>query len=839
MYRKNEDAIHVRLQPVGVSGASPYRKRACKGRANKMGEVHFLGIVDAKAHIIIQTFCLLLILLISSAIAAENTMKFDMPAQPLETALKLFSKQSGVKVTLPESQCKECRAHSVSGSLTPTDALHALLADTGLTFICIEKGSVTLVLSENGMAGKSTDITMRHDEITVIGHHVVTEGTKSYTSSAVTVAGKEPLSMREIPGSVSVITRQQMDDRNMVNLADAMEQSTGVSLSPGSDLYATYYYARGYIMNEMTDGMAEINGRYHQWDLGIYDRIEVIRGPYGLLQGGSLHPTGSINLVKKQPLDRFAFSANASLGSWESYSGTFDVTGPLLRNKKVRGRLVMSGRDRNFFWDGGHEKKWTGYGAIQADITRRTTFSLGLVAQETNNPGYSGNPSFTDGRQLPFARSFSPYPEWNRYIRNDQEAIAGIEHKFDSGWGAKFRLRDSKLDTTTHEAYPGTGVDPNTMTLDFNRRAIEYTYRWFGTDIYVSGPFRVFNRTHNLLFGWNYDRWTSESYTSGGVKVKNISIFNIAGPGLTDEIRPPYTQGTNYDYWQDGFYGKLQLKVFEPLSVVLGGRIGDYTSQTRYVYPSTPTPWTSGYQAHNQFTKYGGVVYDVTKRISLYGSYSDIFVPQTSGSWPDNKPLDPRAGEQSEIGSKGEFFNKKLNASLALFLIRDKNRAYEDPDHPNYYISRGEVETKGIEAEATGSPLTGLDITAGYTYATTVYEKDSTRQGQDVNMWSPTQMFKLWALYRFQKGHLRNLSLGAGANAYSESKAAGTNYMHIQPSYAVFNAQAGCQISENLKATLTFSNISDKKYYASVGSLYVNNIYGTPRSFTLTLRKSI
>ncbi len=810
-----------------------------------MGGTHFSGAVRAKACIAAPAIYLLFVFLLSPAVAAENSVTFDIPAQPLAAALELFRKQSGVQVTLSESQCKECRGHSVSGPLTPTEALRVLLVDTGLTFTSIEKGNVALVPREDGGAGKSMDAPIPLGQITVIANRVTTEGTGSYTSSAVTVAGKEPLSVHEIPNSVSVITRQLMDDRNMVHLSDAMQQATGVSLSPGSDLYSTYYYSRGYIMNGMTDGMSEINSRYHQWDLAIYDRIEIIRGPFGLLQGGSLFPSGTINVVRKLPRDTFAISATASAGTWDNYSGMFDVTGPLLRNKKIRARLVVAGTDRDYFWNrDNHEQKWVGYGVIEADVAPRTMFTLKLAMQDTENPGYAGNPSFTDGRQLGTPRSFSPYVDWNRYVRKNKDATAGIEHRFDSEWVAKLQARNSQMDTTTHELYPASGVNPVTLKMDSTRRAIEYTYRWLGTDMYVTGPFNVFNRTHKALFGWSYNRWTSESYTSGSYKNDasgkkiNTPIFDISGPGLSSEVRPAYIQGTNYDYWESGFYGKLQLKVVEPLTVVLGGRLGDYTTQTRYVPPSIPTYWTRGYTAKNEFTKYGGIIYDLTRQINLYTSYSDIFVPQTSGTWPDNKPLDPRIGEQYEIGSKGQFFDKRLNTGVALFYMTDKNRAYNDLEHPGYYISAGKVMTKGFEVEATGSPLPGLQITAGYTYARTEYQKDSSSQGKDVNQWSPVQMLKLWGVYRFPRGYLRNLSVGGGVNAQSETVAQGTGYYHRQGGYAIYSAQAGYQISRNLKATLTCNNIFDKVYYSTVGSLYLNNIYGDPRNFMLTLHAS-
>jgi len=626
-----------------------------------------------------------------------------------------------------------------------------------------------------------------------------------------------------------------MDDRNMVTPADALQQVTGVKMELGSDVYSNNYYARGYSMSQMQDGMPGMYGNYQQYDLAIYDRLEVVRGPFGLLQGSG-NPSGTINFVKKLPRDRFAISAAASGGSWDNYYGMFDVTGPLTKNKSVRARLVMSGQDRDFFWDRDHEQNWTDYGIIEADLFGpQTTFFLSLLQQEVDNPGYSGNPSYTTGPLIHFPWSFSPYPKWNKYIYRNQEVMSGVEHKFDSGWIAKVKVRHSEQHQHTHEAYPSTGVNPTTMTLSYIVREGQYQYEWNAMDLYVYGPFDLFNRTHKLLLGWNYDSFSSGPNANGSRRVNNISIFDLGI--LNDEQYARKTNGGNSEYWQSGYYGKLQIQVFKPLTVVLGGRLSDYTSQSRNVYPSTPTAWKRGYRVHNELTKYGAIIYDVHKNVSLYASYSDIFVPQSSRTWPDGI-LDPRVGEQYEIGSKGEFFDKKLNVYVAAFSSQDKNRANEDPDHPNYYLPRGVVETQGLEAEIVGSPLPGLDLFAGWTYATTKYKKDDDYQGQDYNTWMPTQMLKLWGLYHFQGGLLKNFSLGGGANAYSDAKTQGRNYIHKQPTYVLFNAQAGYKFSKNLSATFSCNNLFNKKYYADLGAYNVYNTYGEPRSFMLTLRAS-
>ena len=776
-------------------------------------------------------------------LAEETAMKFDIPAQSLETALKLFCEQSGIKVGLPEGECKKYRTNTISGMLTPSDALRTLLAGTGLKFTSIEKGTVALFRADKKDTAETTETGLNLGEIVVDAKRerdaAITEGTKSYKSSAVTVAGKESLEVREIPNSLSVITRQLMDDRNMVTISDAMNQATGVNVLLGSDIYLSNYYSRGYQMNQMSDGMPGISSRHQQFDLGIYDRIEVIRGPFGLLQGSG-NPSATINLVKKVPRDQFAVQGALSGGSWNNYYGMLDVTGPLVKNKSVRIRLVASGRDRDFFWDRDHEEKWLVYGIIEADLMKYNTISFSFTRQHVDNPRYAGNPAYTNGRYIHLPYSFNPYPEWNKHMYEEKEMAGSIKQRFANEWVAELKLRHSEKKEISHAAFPSTGVNPATMTVPYTLRDGDYILAWKAMDVYVTGPFNLLNRTHKLLFGYNYDRYSTGNEV-GVRSVKGVSLFN-PGPELTTKPYIAHTSGGEDTVWQSGFYGKLQIKIFNPLTVVLGGRLSDYRSKGRWRHPSKPTPWKTGYRVDDEFTKYGGIIFDVNKHISLYGSYSDIFVPQSAKKWPTGV-LDPRVGGQYEIGVKGEFFERKLNASLALFRMRDENRAYDDPDHYKYYLPDGEVESKGIEAEAAGSPLQGLDITAGYTYLKTKFTKDddSRYNGKTYEYWIPEHTLKLWGNYHIQGGYFKKLSLGAGVNAYSKAEV--VSYKagvagRKQNAYAIVSAQVGYQINKNLSASLTCNNLFDKFYYARVGNLNALNTYGEPRNYMLMLRAS-
>lgn len=233
---------------------------------------------------------------------------------------------------------------------------------------------------------------------------------------------------------------------------------------------------------------------------------------------------------------------------------------------------------------------------------------------------------------------------------------------------------------------------------------------------------------------------------------------DLAEPSIT------YTRGSENETVQYGLYSQVRFSLADPLTLVLGGRTTTFTNKYHNVAPATPEAWRAGAKATDHFTPYAGLLFDLTKQITLYGSYADIFVPQTQQK-TGGGVLDPRIGKQYEIGSKGEFFDGKLAASLARFNIRDKNRAYQDPADASgiYYLSAGEVESKGWELEISGKPLRGLDLVAGYTYLETRYLKDKTAEGKTYSIATPKEQLKFWGNYRFAAdSSLSGFSLGLG-----------------------------------------------------------------------------
>ena len=664
----------------------------------------------------------------------------------------------------------------------------------------------------------------------------VTDGTNSLTSGAVTTAGKIPVKRINIPQSVSVLTRKQVEDQNIATVDQALARVPGVIMI-SNDSSQSQFYSRGYSPESMVDGAPTLSGfnGYQQLDMAIYDRLEVLKGPSGLLMGqGSIG--GVVNFVKKKPKDTFGASITSSYGSWNNKRIEMDVTGPIDKEGRLRARGILTGTDRDYYFDNAHDRKWTGSGAVEFDITPDTMLSLSATYQDDNAPSFSGLPAATGtGAFLDVPRSTNPYPSWSKLLWDTQEYTAAIEHHFDNDWTAKASYTTRLQTFEFKDAYPSTAAAAD-GSATYARRWNEWDYKRDSLDAYVQGPFELFGREHEILFGVNKAFWSSE-----GKRVTYTSVAgNIFNPdGTVPEPFGDFTSGTRSEQEQWGIYNQTKIQLLDPLKLIVGGRLSWFDSRSRAVAPSAPAAWTQGAQADGEFTPYAGLVYEIAEGINAYASYADIFIPQTQLKW-GGEVLDPRVGSQYEVGVKGEFFDGKLQASGALFYIADNKRSYADPDplHTGYFLNAGKGESKGFEIEVGGEILPGWEATAGYTFNRTELVKATSGQGTPISNWLPVHSFKLWQQYRPVGTQWENLTFGLGVVAYSKSTDNGAVPVRIQDPYAVVDLQVSYDFNEKLKATFAVNNVFDTVYRTRIGGTNTYNTYGDPRNFLLTVKKT-
>lgn len=762
------------------------------------------------------------------------TVKLAIAAQPLGQALNELARQANLQLLFAPELVAGKTAPAVSGTLSVADSLERLLAGSGLA-AAIDGNSV-IIRPAPAATGKVATLA----EITVSARQEATtdtELTKSYAAQAVSI-GKGRQSLREIPQSVSVLTRQQLNDQNLLSLDDAMRGVTGITVEASSTGgNHGNFYSRGYALDAVqVDGVmtpaSTGNDLSAGFGLAIYDRVEVLRGPAGLFQGAG-DPGGTINLVRKRARDTYTASGVLSAASWDRYYAEADVTGPLSTDGKVRGRLVAAYEHRRSFVDHVYAEKPLLYGTVAVDVAPGTVLTGGVTWQQYKGRPAFGLPAYEDGRLLDVPRSTYLDPAWNHITEKVTEYFAELEHKLDNGGQFKVTALYREQDEPSRNfGWSDCSADP--VTGDSCLISWNYRSHWKtqGLDAYLATPFQAFGRSHDLIVGADY-RQVHKHFQYGGGDNAPINIFhpdnNIARPSYT------FSNGNDNRTKQFGLYARTRLQATERLAVNLGGRLTHWDNHTvnRNAYFNQFTDVSNTINA--KFTPYAGLVYELDKQVSAYASYTRIFSPQSTTD-AAGQTLKPRTGQQFELGLKAELFDKNVNAHAALFRMEDEHRVMPDPANPLFSIGAGKMRSQGMEAELSGSPLPGWNITSGYSYTSTrTLEGSDDQKAQLYTFIAPRHNVNLWTNYRLA-GALDKISVGGGLRSVSSMYRLNGPVKFAQGPVTTVGLQAGYRLSPTLELSLTVNNLFDKKYYTRVWAAYGSNFYGEPRNAMLTLR---
>jgi len=786
----------------------------------------------------------------SHAQSVVSQQQYQIAPGPLGAALAEFAALSGITLSTDSAQTRDLSSAGLNGKYTIGEGFSRLLEGSGLEAIRQANGGYILRKVAPGTT------TLPAVSVTASALNPTTEGTGSYTTNTVTI-GKSAQSLREIPQSVSVLTKQRMLDQNMTQIEDALDQMTGIQLDTTTGASGSAnLVARGFpITSYQYDGVPQtfLGTSYTGYDVAILDRVEVIRGAAGLLQGAG-NPSATVNLVRKKPTHEFAASVSGSVGSWDSYRSEFDIGGPLNASGSVRGRFVGVYDDRGSYVDYQGSKKSIFYGVVDIDLSPATVLTLGLQQQQVDAvPSIFGIPRYSDGRSLGLPRSTNLTPSWNSWEQDITEVFAGLTHRIDNDWKLNFAFNGSNQ-TQDFKRSITRGTAPNFGVIPGSTNGSIYTgVKWhsdgdrYNLDANADGKITVLGRQHDLLVGINAQSYSVDSKSSNFFPAVSIpDIFNFDPRSVPEPDAGPFTSGTTATTKQYGLYGSTRLNLSDPLKLILGARLSWYDTQTdnqNFVTGVTTEGRKIAYKG--ELTPYAGLVYDLNERYSLYASYADIFLPQTAQFSVNGSELDPIVGSNYEIGLKGEFFNGALNASVAAFRIDQSNRAQETLNAPCAgapvtgwcYEAQGKVRSEGIETELSGKLTPDWDVFAGYTYNSTKYVKDLLNEGTSFRTQTPRHLFKVWTQYRLPIDE-RRWSIGGGINAQSGYYALNGAVKSEQDAYAILKMNIIYRFSEKMTASLVINNLLDKTYYSGIRSVSIGNVYGDPRNATLTLRAS-
>ena len=692
--------------------------------------------------------------------------------------------------------------------------------------------AVLTVLSSSAFAAQTEGLETVHIKGQRSYNAIATEKNGDYSSFAATVGTKIPASLREIPQSVSIITNQQVKDRNVDTFDQLARKTPGLRVLSNDDGRSSVY-ARGYEYSEYNiDGlpaqMQSINGTLP--NLFAFDRVEVMRGPSGLFDSSG-EMGGIVNLVRKRPTKAFQGHAAAGFGTHKQYKAEADVSGSFNSDGSVRGRVMaqtVGASPRPAEKNNHHE---TFYAAADWDINPDTVLGAGYLYQQRHLAPYNGLPADADGKLPSLPQHAFVGADWNKFKMNSHDVFADLKHYFGNGGYGKVGMRYSDRKADSNYTFAGSSLDKAGkaaaagLGTDIKQKA-------FAFDASYSQAFSLGETANEFVVGADRNRFRSTNEQGRSTLSKSVALDDFRAlpyNGILQNARAG-NKGFNHSVTEEnldetGLYAKTVFRPLEGLSLIAGGRVGHHKIESgdgKTLHKASKT----------KFTSYAGAVYDIDGSNSLYASASQLYTPQTNLD-ADGNLLKPRQGNQFEIGYKGSHMDDRLNTRVSFYRMKDKNAAapLNPKDRNTRYSALGERVMEGVETEISGAITPKWQIHAGYSYLHSQIKTASNSRDDGIFLLMPKHSANLWTTYQVTP----ELTIGGGVNAMSGiTSSAG---MHAG-GYATFDAMAAYRFTPKLKLQVNADNIFNRHYYARVGGTNTFNIPGSERSLTANLRYS-
>ncbi|ART79681.1 TonB-dependent siderophore receptor [Oceanisphaera avium] len=672
-----------------------------------------------------------------------------------------------------------------------------------------------------------------------------TEGTGSFTADNTNAATGMDLSLRETPQSVTVITRERLDQEGISSLGEAVARAPGITFRGAGSALGSYagISSRGYSVNSlMLDGLplptAGVAGYSASQGLGtlntdLYDAVTVVRGATGLMTGAG-NPSATISLTRKRPTHDFQASVSQTLGTWDLSRTVGDIAGPLNSDGTFRGRIVGVKEIGDSWKQGYNYEKAVLYGVVEADVTEQTVARVALEYGENQADGGAG--PYTgyaladkDGKLTPFGRGDNSMADWSGFEDSRLGLSAALDHHLNDDWKMSVSYNHNTIETKQRFGLASYIPDAN-GEADIHLRSYRIDNTVDSVGAKLDGSFALLGREHDLSVGLN-GSWTDD-YTKDFYRDRNgfkVNVYDWNRHFPEPDWESLYGFGSRNKIEENGAYVATRLSATDDLSLLLGARWSNW--RTRALDENGNEKEKR--EEKGVITPYVGLVYDVTPNISAYASYTTIFNPQSRRDVNDQL-LDPEEGINLETGLKGEWFNGRLNASAAVFEVEKDNLSVKDgtnqtPQGNQAYRAEDQTKGRGWELEIAGELMPGWQVQGGYTRMLT-----QDNEGARLNTDQAKHQVKLFTSYTPES--LSQLTLGGGVNWQSHTYMSGAKDLYrdiyTQDSYWVSNLMARYEFNEQLSLTANVNNLFDEAYRIDLDI----HDYGAPRNVQATLK---
>ncbi|WP_238393159.1 TonB-dependent siderophore receptor [Myxacorys almedinensis] len=778
---------------------------------------------------------------VSQIQAQQNTQAFVQI-----TGVQVNPSERGLEVVLQTTDNLATPATSVVGNALVADIPNAVLAlpngnefratqpfegIDSVTVTQVNATSVRVSVTGNN-ATPTADVTLRVGELAYrlnpddgeLDEEIVVTGEQSdgYNPSNSSTATGIDTPLRDIPLSIQVVPQEVIEDRNVTELGTALETVGGVVSSGGrgTSVFGPGFLVRGFRAGESVfrDGISYFS--LAPLSTNDIESVEVLKGPASVLFGQG-EPGGIINLVSKKPLREPFYSASFSAGSFSTYRGDVDLSGPLNDSKAVRYRLNLSYENYGSFRDFVDGERFIASPSLTWDIGENT--SINFYGQ------YSTNRETIDEGIVAFGNGIANLPR-DRFLGEDfgefkqQQFNLGyrLDHRFSENLSVRHALQYTQYKPERF-APLFDSLDEDTGELSRFEYFAGGTYRRFFTNAEVIGKFSTGSIQHQILFGTEYRRDTESPSFQFSNLYAPINIFNPVYTRVPFAIAPEFFRDDKVN--TIGIYLQDQIELLPNLKVLAGIRY-DYVDQFRTTQ-NLGEAREEFELTDSAFTPRFGIVYQPIQPISLYASYTTSFNPSFGTNRNDDgSTFEPETGRQFEVGVKADLA-EQLSLTFAAFDIRKQNVTTPDPGNPAFSLQTGEVTSRGIELGLGGEVLPGWNITAAYTYLDAFVSEDNTDIVGNKLANVPENQVSLWTTYEIQQGNLRGFGLGLGFFFVGERPGNLDNTFTV-PSY--FRTDAALFYRrDNWRAQLNIQNLFNIAYFSSSDE-FLGVIPGAPFS---------
>ena len=755
------------------------------------------------------------------ALADTSTQRhFEIAAQPLTLAIEAFRERSGLEIETSElgaNGLAELRSNAVAGTYTSAEALRILLQGSGVEARFVDDRTVVLRLPR-----ASTPQSLAAVEI-------VATRRAGYSAPLTTTATKTRTPLRDVPQSVSIVTRDLIIDAGMQSMGDVARFIPGVTMGQGEG-NRDQMTIRG---NNTTadfyvDGVRD-DVQYFR-DLYNLERVEALKGSNAMIfgRGGG---GGVLNRVTKEAAWMPLHELTLQGGSYDVRRATIDVGGGLspVVAGRVNGMIESSGMFRSHV-------ALDRYG-INPTLTiapgeRRTRIALGYELFSDRRTADRGIPSFAGRPVAVDIGTFFGDPDASWADLRSHTAMATITHDATNRLRIRNRTQLAAYDKFYQNVYPGAvNAAGDEVSISAYNNATQRLNLFNQTDATLD--VQTGRLGHTLLVGAEVGRQATDNRRLTGFfdNTATSVLVPVSSPTISRPItfRARDTDADNeITTTVASVYAQDQIEVTEHLQLIAGLRYERFDLEYHDNRGDSSLSRLDGMVSPRL-----GVVVKPVRTVSLYASHSVSYLPSAGDQFASltdvTKGLEPERFTNNELGAKWDAADRLAFTGAVYRLDRTNTRATH-PTDPTLSVQTGRQRSSGWELSANGSVTSAWDVVATYAnQRARITESTSAAPAGRVVPLVPRTTASLWN--RIQLGS--RMGAGVGLTHRSDMFTGFDNTVTL-PGYTEVDAALFMRLGRHLRAQVNIDNVLDVDHYSTAHSN--NNISpGTPRSFRASL----